>query len=157
MKHFFIILADIPLLLPRLHCFVIDQPATKNSPPICQHSNSHFTAETRVLLLLQYIQLGTILSFDTVGPRQWLTEWPQSDWLPTLRPKIRELGSKDDKSKWADVAVWWWWWRLMCLEAAYEISISVSWRRMLSPSTTCSNTIKKYYEKLKDATGERKK
>ena len=117
-----IILADFPILLTGLHCFVIDQPRANNkkfSPFFCQHSNSHFTAETRVLLLLTS-SFGTILSFETVGPRQWLTEWPQSDWLPTLRPKIRELGSKDDKSKWADVAVWWWWWRLMCLEAAYE-------------------------------------
>jgi hypothetical protein len=46
---------------------------------------------------------------------------------------------------------------LMRLEAAYEIRISVSWQTMLSPSSTCTNTIKKYYEKLKDATGERKK
>ena len=28
---------------------------------------------------------------------------------------------------------------------------------MLSPSSTCTGTIKKYYEKLKDATSERKK
>jgi len=28
---------------------------------------------------------------------------------------------------------------------------------MLSPSGTCSGTLWKYYEKLKDATGERKK
>ena len=47
--------------------------------------------------------------------------------------------------------------RLMRLDAAYEISISVSWKTMLSPSGTCTTTIKKYYEKLKDATAERKK
>jgi hypothetical protein len=28
---------------------------------------------------------------------------------------------------------------------------------MLSPSSTCTGTIKKYYEKLKDATSEQKK
>jgi len=48
-------------------------------------------------------------------------------------------------------------WALMRLDAAYEISISISWKTMLSPSSTCTNTIKKYYEKLKDAAVERKK
>ena len=39
----------------------------------------------------------------------------------------------------------------------FSSTITVLLNNMLSPSSTCTGTIKKYYEKLKDATSERKK